>query len=126
MNNKAYFKPDFIKPVKWEQHIEDRYSSDPAIYVMYLQDDLDITNRCGKQTILMKMEPGATIDTAVAHEFYEYVVITNGCLLWKTSDNSYEPFSTGSRIERAPGIYHGPFKADPKLGCTMYVECYFK
>lgn len=84
---------------RWEEVEE---GSD-GIYemVMYRDDD-------GSHTRFLRMEPGASFDERLEHDFYEELYILEGGIIDTTLD---EAFTAGMYACRTPGMPHGPYEA---------------
>ncbi|MFB6130185.1 MAG: cupin domain-containing protein [Salinigranum sp.] len=81
--------------------------------VLYEDDD-------GRQTRLLRLEPGVETDEVLTHDFYEEVYILQGGLLDKRLD---EAFTAGMYACRTPGMEHGPYSAP--VGCTTVEFRYY-
>ena len=125
--NDQYVPCDFTSPQSgWEPYI----GGDDAIgeyQQMIIKDDgWDPERGTGSIQMFLRCSPGAAFSLPHAHEYNEYVLITQGELIWMNEDGTVQSsLRAGSYVDRDPHMYHGPFTVGDE-GCTMYLFNRFK
>lgn len=87
----------------------------PGSYQMIMYEDEDRITR------FMLKDPGAESNERFVHDFYEEILILEGGLIDKTTD---EVFTEGMYACRTPGMEHGPYAAP--VGCLSYEHRYWE
>jgi len=86
---------------------------------------LDVENKRGSQTRLLRFEGGVFTTKPFVHDYWEEVFLVSGDLTVGNDEKgeggtNYKPFTYACR---PPGAYHGPFKSEN--GCVLLEIHYY-
>lgn len=90
-----------------------------------LSGRLDVANRKGGHTRLLRFEPGTYSTEPFEHDYWEEVFVISGDL-WVGNDKDGKggtPFGPGVYCCRPPHVAHGPFKSEK--GCLLLEQHYY-
>lgn len=90
-----------------------------------LAGGLDVENKRGSQTRLLRFEAGVFTTKPFVHDYWEEVFLVSGDLTVGNDENgeggtNYKPFTYACR---PPGAWHGPFKSEN--GCVLLEIHYY-
>ncbi|NMG34504.1 cupin [Azoarcus sp. TTM-91] len=90
-----------------------------------LAGGLDVENKRGSQTRLLRFEGGVFTTKPFVHDYWEEVFLVSGDLTVGNDENgeggtNYKPFTYACR---PPGAWHGPFKSEN--GCVLLEIHYY-
>ena len=90
-----------------------------------LSGELDLANRRGSRTRLLRFQPGVFTTKPFVHDYWEEVFLVSGDLTVGNDENGDggTPFTAPTYACRPPGIHHGPFKSNG--GCLLLEVHYF-
>lgn len=119
MDHREFFQIDMLSG--WEA-----VPGYPAgIWRLTLANTLNLTNRSGRSTRVIRFDPGAILSQAVFHEHCEEVFIYQGDLVVGCDENGEggEVFMAPTYAIRPDRVPHGPFTS--RQGCLMFEIHYF-
>lgn len=76
---------------------------------------LSTDEKKGSHTRMVRFDPGVETKEALAHDFWEEILVLEGELI---DISTNELFEKGFYTCRSPGIRHGPYKTSK--GCTVF------
>jgi len=90
-----------------------------------LAGSLDMANRRGSRTRLLKFDAGVFTTEPFVHDHWEEVYLLSGDLTVGNDENGNggESFSPNTYACRPPGAHHGPFKSEN--GCLLFEIHYY-
>jgi len=90
-----------------------------------LAGSLDMANRRGSRTRLLKFDAGVFTTEPFVHDHWEEVYLLSGDLTVGNDENGNggESFSPNTYACRPPGAHHGPFKSEN--GCLLFKIHYY-
>lgn len=101
------------------------YAPDSGAHEKILSGSLDVLNKRGSRTRLLRFPPGLYTREPIVHDYWEEVFLVAGDL---TVGNDAQgkggtPFSGYTYAVRPPGAWHGPFKTEG--GCLLLEIHYY-
>lgn len=86
---------------------------------------LDLENKRGGHTRLLRFRPGAFTTVPFVHDHWEEVFVISGDLIVGSDENGNggEPFHQHTYCCRPPGVPHGPFRSE--TGCLLLEMHYY-
>ena len=95
----------------------------PGFSEKILAGDLDVDNKRGNRTRILRIEPGAFSTVPFVHDYWEEVYLLEGDLI--VGDPLSETTSYGPHTYacRPPGAFHGPFRST--AGCLLLEVHYY-
>jgi len=86
---------------------------------------LDVANKRGNRTRLLRFDPGVFTTVPFVHDHWEEVYLVSGDLIVgnDAEGNGGEAFPANTYACRPPGAPHGPFKSE--TGCVLFEIHYY-
>lgn len=95
------------------------------VHQKVLSGTLDMHNKQGGHTRLLRFAPGAVIAKKLVHDYWEEVFVISGDLVSGCNEKGEggEIFEKNTYCVRPPGIWHGPFGS--KNGALLLESHYY-
>lgn len=117
------FHPISMDDAGW--HLPEGYKPGGGVDERILSGSLDLENRRGSRTRLLRFQPGVFTTTPFVHDYWEEVFLLSGDLTVGNDEegNGGQEFVAPTYACRPPGVYHGPFKSNG--GCLLLEIHYY-
>lgn len=112
-----------MDPSGWQ--LPDGYAPGGGVDEKILSGALDLENKRGSRTRLLRFQPGVFTTKPFVHDYWEEVFLVQGDLTVGNDENGGggENFTAFTYACRPPGVYHGPFKSNG--GCILLETHYY-
>ena len=97
----------------------------PGFKLKVLSSDLDVVNKTGHLSRLVRIEPGSYTTNKFEHDYWEEILLIQGDLVVCNDEKGEggEQFKAPTYAVRPPHVPHGPFSS--RGGCLMFEINYY-
>ncbi|WP_322056156.1 cupin [Paraburkholderia sp. J63] len=101
------------------------YDPESGAQELILSGELDMANKRGSRTRLLRLPAGLFTKKPFVHDYWEEVFLVEGDLTVGNDEHGHggKPFEGYTYAVRPPGAWHGPFKSND--GCVLLEIHYY-